>query len=226
MNSLPSSLDLFITLYEDNSYNVDLLCDRFAKYEIGGSLQMPRMVRPGGHQMVPLLYSVSQHHRHQRVKGKRGRRGTYGTLPAMDVVKRAMSRRNAQMARRRRLKRRMISPNLQRRRRRQARQKHCLGHFTRQCLTAHSQVLETPQTHSGSTPEPHTTSFLHKVICTPIRNSQSLLRYQQPTGGRSMLTVLEPCEWQRQPMVWNDKPISKTYTTHLRSMCNWCRSGS
>jgi len=145
MNSLPSSLDLFITLYEDNSYDVDLLCDRLAKYEIGGSLQMPRMARPGGHRMVPLLYLVSQHHHHLRVKGKRGRRGTYGMLPTMDVVKRAMSRQNAWMARRRRRpKRRTISPNLQRRRRRRAHQKHCLGCFTQQCLTAHTQVLETP----------------------------------------------------------------------------------
>ena len=30
--SLPA-LDLFITLYEDNTYDVNLLCDKFAKYE-------------------------------------------------------------------------------------------------------------------------------------------------------------------------------------------------
>jgi len=30
----PSSLDLFITLYDDSNYGVDLLCDRLAKYEM------------------------------------------------------------------------------------------------------------------------------------------------------------------------------------------------
>ena len=33
-NSLPSSLDLFITLYDDPAYDVDLLCDKSAKYEM------------------------------------------------------------------------------------------------------------------------------------------------------------------------------------------------
>jgi len=32
--SLPESLDLFITLYEDSTCNVDRLCDKFAKYEM------------------------------------------------------------------------------------------------------------------------------------------------------------------------------------------------
>ena len=32
--SLPESLDLFITLYGDSTYNVDCLCDKFAKYEM------------------------------------------------------------------------------------------------------------------------------------------------------------------------------------------------
>ena len=32
-NSLPSYLDLFIALYEDSTYDVDL-CDKFAKYEM------------------------------------------------------------------------------------------------------------------------------------------------------------------------------------------------
>ena len=31
---LPKSLDLFITLYEDSTYNVDRLCDKFMKYEM------------------------------------------------------------------------------------------------------------------------------------------------------------------------------------------------
>jgi len=31
---LPKSLDLFITLYKDSTYNVDRLCDKFAKYEM------------------------------------------------------------------------------------------------------------------------------------------------------------------------------------------------
>ena len=30
----PPSLDLFITLYEDPTYNADVLCDRFTKYEM------------------------------------------------------------------------------------------------------------------------------------------------------------------------------------------------
>ena len=33
-NSLPSSLNLFITLYDDPTYHVDLLCDKFAECEI------------------------------------------------------------------------------------------------------------------------------------------------------------------------------------------------
>ena len=34
MNLLPSSLDLFITLYDDPTYDIDLLCGKFAKYEM------------------------------------------------------------------------------------------------------------------------------------------------------------------------------------------------
>ena len=33
-NSLPSSLDLFITLYDDSTYDINLLCNKFAKYEM------------------------------------------------------------------------------------------------------------------------------------------------------------------------------------------------
>jgi len=33
-NSLPSSLDLFVALYDDPTYDVDLLCDKLAKYEM------------------------------------------------------------------------------------------------------------------------------------------------------------------------------------------------
>jgi len=47
-NSLPSSLDLFITLYEDNSYDVDLLCDRFAKYEMRRKLADAKDGKAGG----------------------------------------------------------------------------------------------------------------------------------------------------------------------------------
>jgi len=32
--SLPASLDLFITLYKGNMYDIDRLCDQFAKYEM------------------------------------------------------------------------------------------------------------------------------------------------------------------------------------------------
>jgi hypothetical protein len=32
--SLPSSLDLFITLYEDTSHDVDFLCDKISKYKM------------------------------------------------------------------------------------------------------------------------------------------------------------------------------------------------
>ena len=37
--SLPPSLDLFITLEEDNTYDVNLLCDKFAKYEMRQKLR-------------------------------------------------------------------------------------------------------------------------------------------------------------------------------------------
>ena len=33
-NSLPSSLDLFITLYDDPTYDIALCCDKFAKYSM------------------------------------------------------------------------------------------------------------------------------------------------------------------------------------------------
>jgi gag-polypeptide of LTR copia-type len=33
-NSLPPSLNLFITLYDDSTYDIDLLCGKFAKYEM------------------------------------------------------------------------------------------------------------------------------------------------------------------------------------------------
>jgi len=34
IESLPPSLDLFVTLYEDTNHDVDFLCDKFAKYEM------------------------------------------------------------------------------------------------------------------------------------------------------------------------------------------------
>jgi len=34
VDSLPNTLDLFITLYKDDTYDVELLCDTFAEYEM------------------------------------------------------------------------------------------------------------------------------------------------------------------------------------------------
>ena len=33
-DSLPTSVDVFITMYEDQTYNVDHLCEKFTKYEL------------------------------------------------------------------------------------------------------------------------------------------------------------------------------------------------
>lgn len=33
-NSLPASLDIFVTFYDDKSHDIDLLCDRFSRYEM------------------------------------------------------------------------------------------------------------------------------------------------------------------------------------------------
>jgi len=33
-NSLPASLNFFIALYDDPTYNVDLLCNMYAEYEM------------------------------------------------------------------------------------------------------------------------------------------------------------------------------------------------
>ena len=45
----------------------------------------------------------------------------------------------------------------------------------------------------------------------PIKNVRSPLRYQQPMVRRSMLTVLGPSAWQRQPTTWDEKQIYRTY---------------
>jgi len=44
--SLPELLDLFITLYEDSTYNVDRLCDKFAKYEMRKRVRASKTARP------------------------------------------------------------------------------------------------------------------------------------------------------------------------------------
>jgi len=43
--SLPESLDLFITLYEDSTYNVDCLCNEFAKYEMRKNVRAPKTAK-------------------------------------------------------------------------------------------------------------------------------------------------------------------------------------
>jgi len=44
--SLPESLDLFITLYEDSTYNVDCLCNKFAKYEMRKKVRASKTAKP------------------------------------------------------------------------------------------------------------------------------------------------------------------------------------
>ena len=46
--SLPTSLDLFITLYDDSTYDVDLLCDKFAKYEMRQKLRATKAGKAEG----------------------------------------------------------------------------------------------------------------------------------------------------------------------------------
>ena len=46
--SLPPSLDLFVTLYEDNTFDVDLLCDKFSKYEMRQKLRVTKSGRGEG----------------------------------------------------------------------------------------------------------------------------------------------------------------------------------
>jgi len=61
--SLPESLDLFITLYEDSTYNVDRLCDKFAKYEMRTKSVLPRPRSRSPLPMAPSLSSVSNRRR-------------------------------------------------------------------------------------------------------------------------------------------------------------------
>jgi len=44
--SLPESLDLFITLYEDSTYNVDCLCNKFAKYGMRKNVRASKTAKP------------------------------------------------------------------------------------------------------------------------------------------------------------------------------------
>ena len=46
--SLPTSLDLFIALYEDNTFDVDLLCDKFAKYKMRQKLRVTKSGKAEG----------------------------------------------------------------------------------------------------------------------------------------------------------------------------------
>ena len=42
VESLPATLNIFITMYEDPSYNINLLCDKFAKYEMRQKLHLAK----------------------------------------------------------------------------------------------------------------------------------------------------------------------------------------
>ena len=68
---LPSSLDLFITLFDDPTCDVDLLCDTFAKYEMRRKLAgAKKLAMLREHRMVLFPCLSSKHHRHPRGRGR------------------------------------------------------------------------------------------------------------------------------------------------------------
>ena len=54
-NSLPRSLDLFISFYDGPTFNVDTLCDRFAKYEMRRKVVTIKMARSMWHRKAHLF---------------------------------------------------------------------------------------------------------------------------------------------------------------------------
>jgi len=125
-NSLPASLDLFITLYDDSTNDVDRLCDRFAQYEMQRRLADITTGKAGG-SLDPANGSLalfSQQAMSSKGKGKeRGRKASVA-IPAMVAARRVTSCGVVQTRQRRMTSAmgrgttgRTISPRLQRERR-------------------------------------------------------------------------------------------------------------
>lgn len=62
------SLDLFITLYENKTYDSDLLCDEFVKYEMRQKLRATKSGRARDHGTATLRCSVSSRPRRKKRK--------------------------------------------------------------------------------------------------------------------------------------------------------------
>jgi hypothetical protein len=89
-NSLAPSLDLFITLYDDSTYDIDLLCDKFAKYEMRHKLTAATEGKADATSNVSLAM-VGQA---SSLKERRRGRGITRTLPVSSAARRATSMRN------------------------------------------------------------------------------------------------------------------------------------
>ena len=119
---LPTALDLSIALYEDSTYDVDLLYDKFAKYETRRKLAdlVAGKAEKTTDDSLALFGQQASSSSSKNNGKRRGRGRTTTTLPAMDAVKRVTSRGNARMVRRRmrsatrRRTNGTISPNLRR----------------------------------------------------------------------------------------------------------------
>ena len=69
VESLPSSLDLLVTLYENPTHDVDLLCDKIAKYEMRLKL---RAVKSGKAQAAEGSVALSGQQMTDKEKIKKG----------------------------------------------------------------------------------------------------------------------------------------------------------
>jgi hypothetical protein len=100
-NSLSPSLDLFITLYDDSTYDVDLLCYKFAKHELRHKLAAAKEGKADATADV----SLAMFGQASASKKKERKKRDYKHLPVSSAARRATSRQNSQTARRRMRKR-------------------------------------------------------------------------------------------------------------------------
>jgi hypothetical protein len=70
-NSLPPALDLFITLHDDSTYDIDLLCDKFAKYEMRRKLAAAKEGKADATSDVSLGQASSSKEKEEKEKKRR-----------------------------------------------------------------------------------------------------------------------------------------------------------
>jgi hypothetical protein len=175
-----------LTSYDGSTHEVDLLCDKFAKYEMRRRLAAAKEGKAGATSDVSLAMFSQASLSKKKEKKKR--------LQARYLFQawRATSRRNAQTARRRMNEKKDNKSG----EKRVDKSKATKGNEEANGTKSSSGTLYTAMSHNAF-------ASTGEASHTPIEILRNLQRSQQPTVERSTLTVPGPCEWQHQPMAWN-----------------------